>query len=134
MRFVGINYFAVLTAAVISFLLGGLWYSPVLFGRTWLAGIGKREDQLGSPIPAMVINLVAAFVTAIVIAALVSGLNLQAPGEAVVLGLAIGIGVVAASMASDFAFNRFPISLFFVEAGYRVVLTVLMSVVLTLWR
>lgn len=26
------NYWAVLLAAVTSFLLGGLWYSPALFG------------------------------------------------------------------------------------------------------
>ena len=29
------NYWAILVAAVSSFLLGGLWYSPVLFGNAW---------------------------------------------------------------------------------------------------
>src|SRR6476619_3281492 len=29
------NIWAVLLAAISSFLLGGLWYSPILFGRIW---------------------------------------------------------------------------------------------------
>ena len=29
------NYLAVLVAALSSFLLGGLWYSRMLFGPTW---------------------------------------------------------------------------------------------------
>ena len=29
------NYWAVLLAAAPSFVLGGLWYSPRLFGRIW---------------------------------------------------------------------------------------------------
>ena len=31
----GINLWAVLVAAVSSFALGGLWYSPVLFYKLW---------------------------------------------------------------------------------------------------
>ncbi len=30
-----INYLAVVVAALGSFLLGGLWYSPALFGKVW---------------------------------------------------------------------------------------------------
>jgi hypothetical protein len=35
-----INILAVLVAAVSSFLLGGLWYSPVMFHDLWIA---KRD-------------------------------------------------------------------------------------------
>ena len=37
-----INYLAVLAAAFGAFIVGGLWYSPLLFGRAYLAlrGIG----------------------------------------------------------------------------------------------
>jgi hypothetical protein len=30
-----INWLAVLAAAAASFLLGGLWYSPILFAKPW---------------------------------------------------------------------------------------------------
>lgn len=30
-----VNWFAVIVAAVGSFILGGLWYSPMLFSKRW---------------------------------------------------------------------------------------------------
>ena len=41
----GINYLAVLVAAVVAFVMGGLWYSPLLFGKAWakLRGIDSAE-------------------------------------------------------------------------------------------
>src|ERR1700722_9199051 len=33
---VTINYWAVATCTIINIVLGGLWYSPLLFGTTWV--------------------------------------------------------------------------------------------------
>ncbi len=41
-----LNYLAVLVAAVLAFLLGGLWYSPAVFGRAWVRGHGLTEEQV----------------------------------------------------------------------------------------
>ena len=30
-----VNYIAVVIAAVASFLIGGLWYPPLLLGKVW---------------------------------------------------------------------------------------------------
>ena len=37
-----INYLAVIAAAVSAFLLGGLWYSPILFAKKWMAYTGNE--------------------------------------------------------------------------------------------
>src|SRR5690349_14409645 len=44
----GVNYLAVLVAAVIIFLLGGLWYSPVLFAKRWVALQKKSMEEMQS--------------------------------------------------------------------------------------
>lgn len=65
-----INIWAVLAAAVSAFLLGGAWYSPLLFGRAWQRAAGLSEEQLKAGNPAvvfggsLVLSLVAAFVFA----------------------------------------------------------------------
>ena len=41
-----INYFAVLTAAISTFVIGGLWYSPALFHRAWMSANGLTEADL----------------------------------------------------------------------------------------
>lgn len=45
------NVPAVIVAALSSFLIGGLWYSPILFAKSWMAEAGLSEAQArqGSP-------------------------------------------------------------------------------------
>ena len=41
-----INHFAVIAAALATFLIGGLWYSPLLFHRAWKDVNGLTDEQL----------------------------------------------------------------------------------------
>ena len=41
-----INYFAVAAGALATFVVGGLWYSPVLFGKAWQRETGLSDEQL----------------------------------------------------------------------------------------
>ena len=43
-----VNYHAVVLAALSAFLLGGLWYSPALFAKQWVALTGQSEEKLKS--------------------------------------------------------------------------------------
>lgn len=43
---VDINYWAVLVSAVVSMIIGGLWYSPVLFGNLWMKLSGITEKSM----------------------------------------------------------------------------------------
>ena len=41
-----INYLAVLAAAISTFVLGGLWYSPMLFGKAWMRANNFTDTDL----------------------------------------------------------------------------------------
>ena len=41
-----VNFLAVILATVLAFVLGAAWYSPLLFGRQWMAANGYTEDRL----------------------------------------------------------------------------------------
>lgn len=43
-----INLWAVLGAAILSGGLGALWYSPVLFGKRWMAEMGYTPEIMAS--------------------------------------------------------------------------------------
>ena len=49
-----VNWLAVLAAAISAFLLGGLWYSPALFGKAWQRGAGLTDEQLKGGNPAKI--------------------------------------------------------------------------------
>ena len=40
-----INWLAAVAAAISAFLLGGLWYSPVLFAKPWMQASGVTEEK-----------------------------------------------------------------------------------------
>jgi len=44
-----VNWVAVIVGAVLSFLLGWLWYSPKLFGMKWAEGTGVKMPESGGP-------------------------------------------------------------------------------------
>jgi len=41
-----INWLAVLVAGISSFVVGGIWYSPGLFGKAWMKDNGFTEDSM----------------------------------------------------------------------------------------
>ncbi len=45
MQFAGLNYFAIVVAAIISFMFGWLWYG-VLLSRQWIDAVGKTEAEI----------------------------------------------------------------------------------------
>lgn len=130
--FSGLNWWAILIASGAAFALGALWYGP-LFGKAWLAAIGKTADELQpSPTP-FVISAIAALATCIVVAALLKGLGLTGAVQGAVFGLITGIAFIAASMASDSAFGGGNWTLWAIQAGYRVAYTALMGAILGVW-
>lgn len=50
----GVSWLAVLAGAVLSFIVGWLWYSPILFGKKWAEGMGvELGDASEMPMGAM---------------------------------------------------------------------------------
>ena len=130
----GLNWWAILVATLAGFMLGGLWYGPI-FGKAWLRAIGKREEDLTNPAPAFAISFFTAFVTALLLALLIGELGtVETALDGAFLGLYIGVGFIAAAMASDYAFCRWPKELFLIQAGYRVIYSVIMGAILAGWR
>ena len=41
-----LNWLAIIVATVITFVLGGLWYGPLLFGKAWLKENNLTEEDM----------------------------------------------------------------------------------------
>lgn len=127
----GINLWAVLVAAVSSFLLGGIWYGP-LFGKAWNAAAGMDPQKQGHPAKifggAFVFSLLAAAVFAWF-------LGPQPPlAFAVCRGVLVGFGLVAASFGINYLFAQRGTRLWLIDGGYHTVQFALFGLVLGLWH
>ena len=128
-----INIWAVIAAALSSFLLGGLWYSPALFGNAWNRAAGNAGKP-GQGHPAKVFGLSFAFA---LVAALVYALIVP-PQPTVVagalLGLSIGAGLVAASFGINYQFANRGVVMWLIDGGYHTLQFGLYGLILTAWK
>jgi hypothetical protein len=129
-----INYLAVTAAAISTFIVGGLWYSPLLFGKAWQREAGLSDQQLATG------NMVRIFGGALVlsiIAALVFALFLG-PRPSMPLGIGAGFSAglcwVASSIGINYLFARRSFKLFLIDGGYHTVQFTAIGLILALWH
>lgn len=128
-----INLWAVLAATLLSFVAGGLWYSPLLFAKPWQREVGLSDEQLasGNMLRIFGLALVASFVAAVVFAMFLGprppvGLGLGA-------GFAAGLCWVTSSFGINYLFSRRSLKLFLIDGGYHTLQFTLIGLVLGLW-
>lgn len=129
-----INVWAVLAAGVSSMVLGGLWYSPVLFGKAWSAASGVTEAQQKSANMAKIMG--TAFLLAVIGAAVFAMFLGPKPafGFATAAGLAAGLCWVAGSFGINYLFEQRSMRLFLINGGYHTLQYTLIGAVLGLWH
>ena len=70
---VDINYLAVFIAGLVSMIIGGLWYSPLLFGKLWTQLSGITEKQVAeAKKKSMTLSYVLQFIGLLVMACVVA--------------------------------------------------------------
>ena len=127
-------WIGILVATVVAFLLGGAWFSQPLFGKQWMAAVGKTPEQMGKPGPAMALSFGMTLLTAIGIA-LIEQRLIASTGGSIRLGLTLGFLIYAPGLASDFAFTNSSRTLYLIQASYHALMLTLMSLILHLvWR
>ena len=133
-----LNYLAILVAGVAKFVLGGLWYSPLLFTQPWLAELQLTEEQLahskaqgrgGKMVVTFALGLVEVFVLAIALAAMKCG----SIGCGAGTGLMLGVGFTALPLATNFLFEQRSLRLYLITAGFPVVAAVVAGAILAAW-
>jgi hypothetical protein len=148
MHFPAVNYLAVLVAAIVIFILGGLWYSPVLFVKKWVALQGKTEEQMRAEAASanMPLLYTSAFVTALItswvmahllghFAAAVdpSVMQLNAAHGAM-FGFVCWLGFAAPTSYATAIFSGQPKQLWLINSSYNLVSFMLAGLILAVWR
>ena len=128
-----VNWIAVALCAVSSLVLGGIWYSPILFHKVWNREAGRGENPEKPKHPGRVFGV--AFVFALIAAwvfAWALGPDPQLK-DALLMGLAVGAGFVGASFGINYQFADRSFLMWAIDAGYHTAQFVLFALVLSLW-
>ena len=133
MNFHALNLWAIVAASASAFLIGWLWYSPVLLGGTWKRANGFVSDPPAAGARGFVIAFVLSLVMAVNLA-----MFLNAPGTTTAFGATAGFlagaGWVAAGMGIVALFENRPWKYVLVNGGYLTVALTVMGAILGGWR
>ena len=130
-----INWLAVIVAAILSMVVGFVWYSKPVFLIPWLKGIGKEESFTQEANPT---TFVFAFVSAIIEAIFVSFLLGTMGSTTLVSGLTAGfmiwLGFVFTTHWVNDLFSRRSFGFTLITSGYHLIMLLIMGALLAVWR
>lgn len=141
----GLNWLAIVIAALAGTVVGFVWYLPPLMGVRWAQAVRSYGapyvadptiDPMRPANPAIQVGtwLVAFAVNAWVLAALARGLNVTSATGALSLAFVCWLGFAETLSAWPAIFARWPWRLWLINNAAFLIIQAVMSLIVTLWR
>ena|SRR5579863_973508 len=129
----GMWWVSIVAATAAAFLIGGIWYSPAVFGRRWMSLNGFTDQDLSRRHMGRVFGL--SFVLALVMTVNLAAFLGPSPslGFCIAAGAAAGVGWSAAALGVIYLFEGRPFQLWLINGGYQAVTLAAIGAVLGLF-
>ncbi len=141
-----LNPVGILVAAIVGYVIGMAWYSPLLFMKPWLAGLGKTQGEFSKPqehkTKKYMLSLMAYTFVITVVVAFMLDLFVNLTGattflEILQISMLLAFGFIVTTKFTDMLYTvDKPFwgiqaqKLFFVNAGYYIAMFLAMAAVL----
>ena len=131
----GINYVAVLVAALSGFAVGAIWYGP-LFGKHWMLVAGpQNEEKPRFNVPGIyALTFVLSLLAAVILALVMHEMHASGALAGARIGSLLWLGFILTVRVTEALFNGTNMRLVMIDAGYRLVWAVAMGVIIGVWR
>ncbi len=131
----GIHYLAVLLAGVAAMVVGGLWYSPLLFSKAWMNEVGLSQGQLEElkkkgMAKTYTLALAMCLLTSWCFAFLAGKVRIVHPDGAIKLAVLIWTGFVLPAVFSPVLWQGKSLKLFAINGGYYLTILSVIGLIL----
>ncbi|HMA71975.1 MAG TPA: DUF1761 domain-containing protein [Xanthobacteraceae bacterium] len=132
MTFAGVDYWAVVIAAIVGYAAGALWYWG--WSKPWMEAQGFTPEAMKasqSPVPyllAFAANLLMAWMLAGVIGHL--GIGEVTLRNGVISAAAVWLGFVATTQTVNYLFGKRPLKLLLIDGGHWLIVLLLQGAVI----
>ena len=137
MSFAGVNYLAIVVAAVVAWLAGAGWYTSL--GKVWTAAIGMTPEQMqqaksrpGAHLP-FLYTFIAQLVMAWVLAGVLGHIGALTLRGGVISGAFCWLGFVITTLVVSYTFAMRDWRLLLIDGGYWLLALVLMGGIIGAW-
>lgn len=129
------NHLAVLVSAVFLWMLGAVWYSPLLFAKPWVEIIGRK---MGEKPKGLVLGMVSSFIGDILAAFVLAHMVLWSGANSLAWGAFIGfiawLGFIASPAFPQSVYEGRPFKYFAINGGYWLIGLVVVGGLLAVWH
>lgn len=134
-----IKYPAVIVATLVHYILGGLWYSPLLFGNKFLQLINwspekVRQMESESHVKELAIAFVMSLILVYILAHFIQYTKATKAMEGIQTAFWLWLGFVVTTQAPTVIFEGRSFGLFLINVAYQFVGCALAGVILAVWR
>jgi len=134
-----LNWLAIIVGALGYFVLGALWYSPVLFVKKWIAYLNIDVNAADAKKGMALLfggSIFLMLVQSIAIAILAEKMGIRGLGwlSGLKLGLFTGCCFSAATIGVNYLYEKKPFGLFLINAGYAIAGNIIAAMVICCWN
>jgi len=134
MEHFAINYLALLVATVARFLFGWLWYSPLLFGKSWMSLTNCTPQDMKRNMPkAIPADLIVSFIMSFVLVHAVHYAGATSAAQGAAVGFFNWLGFIASVMLATTLYEKRPMKLFFINSGFNFISLLFMGAIVAVW-
>jgi hypothetical protein len=131
MSFAGVNYYAIVVAAIVAWLFGGAYYTAL--GQPWMKAARLDPETVVMKAGPFVVSFVAELIMAWMLAGLLGHLGVFTLTSGVVTALFVWFGFIATTIAVNERYQGFGWGLTFINAGHWLGVAILMGAIIGLW-
>ncbi len=136
-----VNYWAIATGAVLSMVIGAIWYGP-LFGKKWMAIVGvnsadleARKKMQKSAGPLYLVQFILTLFQVLILAHLIADTKLVGGLErSLWIWAAFIIPTLAGAVMWTNESGKLKWTRFLIQGGYQLVLFILFGLLLQYWK
>ncbi len=130
-----LNIWMVAVAGLVYYILGALWYSPLLFAKPWMKLNGYTEQDFQDINAA---RYIAAFFTSMIMSFVLAQFITHLGNGSIISGIGISlwvwVGFIGTFTLTNYMFSNRPVKLFMIDSGYNLVGLLIMSVIISAWK
>lgn len=141
METLAINYWAIASGAVLSMIIGAIWYGPI-FGKKWMeiAGVNPADEETikkmqKSAAPLYFVQFVLTLFQVLVLAHLVADTNIVGGLErSIWIWAAFVIPTLAGAVMWTNESGKLKWTRFLIQGGYQLVIFIVFGLLLQFWK
>jgi hypothetical protein len=133
-----VDFWAIVVASIVAFIIGALWYSPLLFGKQWMSLIGMKERDIEiakekGMTKLYIVQFIITLITFTVLGFAISSLSITSARDAGFIGLLAWVGFIVPGAMGSLIWERKPFKLIMINSIGTLVCWVIGAAIIGMW-